>query len=226
MLLLVSTIVIAGLMIYTRTALTGTAESTAEHEYRVHHNVTATVFWVGEPASDDNHQIDNRSSMWDAKWMEHYGGIDDPHHRIGYLPSRFIPHENPFYCALPYSDFVDGNMKSDAVKVVPWARGMHPGPSESVCKNRWVKITRGRRTVFAQWEDAGPFRYNDIDYVFGEALPKNRVNDRAGIDVSPAVRDYLGFTEWDGHVDWRFVADRNVTPGPWMRIVTSSQVTQ
>ncbi|HWY34346.1 MAG TPA: polysaccharide deacetylase family protein, partial [Nitrosopumilaceae archaeon] len=42
--------------------------------YPLHQNITATFFWVGEPASSDNQFIDNLSSIWDDKWLAHFGG--------------------------------------------------------------------------------------------------------------------------------------------------------
>ena len=75
----------------------------------------------------------------------------------------------------------------------------------STCKDRWVAIRKGNRTVYAQWEDAGPFRTDYWQYVFGNERPKIALNKGAGLDVSPAVRDYLGLSETD-LTDWRFVA--------------------
>jgi hypothetical protein len=40
------------------------------------------------------------------------------------------------------------------------------------------------------------------------------MNHGAGIDVSPAVRDYLGLGPL-GLVDWRFVEQAQVPAGPW-----------
>ena len=40
------------------------------------------------------------------------------------------------------------------------------------------------------------------------------VNHGAGVDVSPAVRDYLGLGSL-GLVDWRFVEQGNLPIGPW-----------
>ena len=40
------------------------------------------------------------------------------------------------------------------------------------------------------------------------------MNHGAGIDVSPAVRDYLGLGSL-GLVDWRFVEEADVAAGPW-----------
>jgi hypothetical protein len=40
------------------------------------------------------------------------------------------------------------------------------------------------------------------------------LNRGAGLDVSPAVRDYLGLQPTDV-TDWRFVDTADVSPGPW-----------
>jgi hypothetical protein len=40
------------------------------------------------------------------------------------------------------------------------------------------------------------------------------LNNGAGLDVSPAVRDYLGLKQTDV-TDWRFVDFREVPRGPW-----------
>src|SRR5207245_330401 len=77
-------------------------------------------------------------------------------------------------------------------------------PGVSTCKDRWVAIRKGNRTAYAQWEDAGPFRTDYWQYVFGNERPKPNLNKGAGLDVSPAVHDYLGLNETDV-TDWRFV---------------------
>jgi hypothetical protein len=51
-------------------------------------------------------------------------------------------------------------------------------------------------------------------YLFGDERPVPNVNHGAGIDVSPAVRDYLGLGSLD-LVDWRFVEEADVAAGPW-----------
>jgi hypothetical protein len=48
-------------------------------------------------------------------------------------------------------------------------------------------------------------------YVFG--MPN--VNHDAGVDVSPAVRDFLGLRSLD-LIDWRFVEQADVPAGPWL----------
>ncbi len=192
-------------------------------KYPIHKDITVTIFWVGEGADEDNAFISNIQSAWDDKWMEHYGGIDDPYNRIGYYPMGFIPRENPFYFALPYNDFKEGKRKKEVYDVVYWAKEKIWGEYESMCKNRWIKITKGNKTVYAQWEDVGPFNEDDWPYVFGDSLPQNQINNRAGLDVSPAIRDYLGLSGID-KVDWQFVDEDYVPYGPWKEIITTSGI--
>ena len=195
--------------------------------YPLHQNITATYFWAGESASGDNQYIDNLSSFWDSQWVNHFGGVDDPDHRNGYLPDKFVPKENPFYFALPYSDFFDnGTRKPDAYGIVYWSHGKNWSDSESMVKNRWIEIIKGDKTAYAQWEDAGPFVYNDKNYVFGNSSPKNKLNNNAGLDVSPAVRDYAGlYDDNQNMVSWKFVDFNEVPDGPWKKIITTSQIT-
>jgi len=191
--------------------------------YPLHKDITVTIFWIGEEAGQENGFIGNTMSAWDDEWMNHYGGYDDPDHRNGYFPQGFIPKENPFYFALPYNDFKDGIRKPDAYMVVYWAWEKLWGKYESMCKNRWIRIIKGNKVVYGQWEDVGPFGEDDKNYVFGYALPQNLENKRAGLDVSPAIRDYLGLSDID-KIDWQFVREEEVPPGPWKEIITTSQV--
>src|SRR5256885_16500904 len=84
----------------------------------------------------------------------------------------------------------------------------------SVCKDHWLAIRKGNRVCYAQWEDCGPFRTDHFQYVFQNERPKPNLNHGAGLDVSPAVRDYLGLAPTDV-TDWQFVEVRDVAPGPW-----------
>jgi len=195
----------------------------AMESYPVHRNIMATLFWVGEESKEDNGDTSNLGSVWDDNWMAHFGGVDTPKHRNGYMPSGFTPRENPFYVALPYNDFRKGNRKADAMAMIPWAQKRKWRDLESMCKNQWVKIVKDNKTVYAQWEDAGPFQYNDSKYVFGTAPPRNNINKKAGIDVSPAIGDYLNLTGMD-KVEWQFVDEKDVADGPWKQIVTTSQI--
>ena len=134
-----------------------------------------------------------------------------------YIPVNFTPRQNPFYCALPYNDKAREGHRPEAPKVVPWFKEAYRGPGVSVCKDRWVAIRKGNRTVYAQWEDAGPFRTDHWEYVFGNERPKPNLNRGAGLDVSPAVRDYLGLQDTDV-TDWKFVEFSEVPPGPWTKL--------
>jgi peptidoglycan/xylan/chitin deacetylase (PgdA/CDA1 family) len=195
----------------------------SKSSYPLHQNITTTVFWVGEPADQDNRFIDNLASIWDDKWLEHYGGVDDPSSRNGYFPAKFQPLENPFYFALPYNDYINGTRASDATKVVYWAYEKNWTNSESMLKNQWIKITKGDKTAYAQWEDVGPFSENDSAYVFGNAAPTNPNNNHAGLDLSPATTKYLGLSGLDV-TSWQFVNFVDVPDGPWKKIITTSQV--
>ncbi len=199
----------------------GTSPDTSA-SYPVHSGITSTVFWIGETGSEANANIPNLASAWDEQWMEHYGGIDDPDRRNGYLPADFTPHENPFYIALPFNDFdANGDKRSDLDRYVPWAT--EASGNDSILKNRWVRIDKNGKTAYAQWEDVGPFGEDDWPYVFGTAAPANPLNNNAGLDVSPAVRDYLGLADID-IVDWRFVEAADVADGPWKSIITTRPV--
>ena len=178
-------------------------------------NIVTTVFWIGEEPTRNN-PVPNRISSWDKNWTKSYGGFDDPNpaRRNNYIPVKFTPRQNPFYCALPYNDKAATGHRPEAPRVVPWFKEAYQGPAVSTCKGRWVAIHKGSRTVYAQWEDAGPFRTDHWQYVFGNERPKPNLNKGAGLDVSPAVRDYLGINETDV-TDWKFVEFSEVPRGPW-----------
>lgn len=196
----------------------------ATSSYPVHKNISTTYFWAGEEADADNKNISNSPSAWDEQWAQHFGGVDDPNKRNGLVVAKFVPKENSFYFALPYNDFDEnGNRKKDVNNVIPWASSKKWGANESICKNQWIKITKGAKTVYAQWEDVGPFKEDDQAYVFGNANPKSKTNDNAGLDVSPAVKDFLGLGDVD-KTDWQFIDASQVPDGPWKTTVTTSQI--
>lgn len=180
--------------------------------------IVTTVFWIGEKPSANN-PTPNRSSSWDKDWTSSYGGFDDPNpvNRSNYIPVTFTPRQNPFYCALPYNDKASTGHRPEAPNVIPWFKEAYQSPAVSVCKGRWIAIHKGNKTVYAQWEDAGPFRTDHWQYVFGSERPKPNLNKGAGLDVSPAVRDYLGLRETDV-TDWKFVEFSEVPHGPWSRL--------
>lgn len=181
----------------------------------------ATEFWVGEEADSSNAYIHNRGSAWTVDWVGAFGGVDDPDDRCdGYIPCGFMPKENSFYVALPFNDLnSDGKPKSDDIlRRVPWYDGSSE-PGVSIMKNRWVEVRYGSKTAYGQIEDVGPMNEDDVEYVFGKAEPQYE----AGIDISPALGDYLG-TTGKSDVSWRIVENTEVPDGPWTRVVTTSQV--
>lgn len=180
-------------------------------------DIVATVFWVGEQPTPNN-PTPNHMSSWDKEWMTNFGGFDDPD-RVNrtdhFTPIGFTPKQNPFYVALPYNDLVDHTTtKSSAKARIPWFKQKFIREGKSVLKGSWLAIRHGNRVCYAQWEDCGPFETDDVDYVFGSARPRNTNNHGAGIDVSPAVRDYLGMSSMS-RCDWRFVDLGEVPAGPW-----------
>ncbi|HEX5789635.1 MAG TPA: hypothetical protein VFY13_00715 [Luteolibacter sp.] len=177
-------------------------------------NVVGTVFWVGELPTQNN-PTPNVQSAWDMNWMENFGGYDSPDARKGWCPAAFTPSLNPFYIALPYNDVMAGGVhRPEASEVIPWFWQAYRGPGISVCKGRWLAIHHNGRVCYAQWEDVGPFEVDHWQYVFGNEAPRENRNQSAGIDLSPAVRDFLGFKSGE-RVQWRFVEERDVPSGPW-----------
>jgi hypothetical protein len=176
-----------------------------------------TIFWIGERPTTNN-PVPNDRSSWDPRWLSNYGGYDDPDSksRKDFIPTRFQPRQNPFYIALPYNDVGGGHTKPEAKEVIPWFKDAFVRDGQSVLKGRWIAIRRGKRVCYAQWEDCGPFCTDHWQYVFGDERPKPNLNRNAGLDVSPAVRDYLGLSDLDV-CDWKFVEFREVPPGPWAR---------
>lgn len=216
----------------------------------VHTNITATVFWVGEPVGNGS-SANNAISAYDDAWQAHFGGYDD--YTIARVPPTYVnglgfaPKENPFYLDLPYDDVNNKAAFADRASVVPWAGTaggaacLAQGHACSLMKNHWVKLWRtvGGATVtaYGQIEDAGPYVYDDEAYVFdtGDARPQSKQARNAGLDVSPALRDALRFAgtsladQQNGDsntVSWQFVDASQVPAGPWKRIVTTRQVYQ
>jgi hypothetical protein len=178
-------------------------------------NVVATVFWVGELPTENN-PTPNTKSAWDQNWEANFGGYDHPELRNGLLPQGFTPQLNPFYIALPYNDVAKGGVhRPEASEVIPWFWQAYRGDGISVCKGRWVAIHHEGRVCYAQWEDVGPFEVDHWQYVFGNETPRPNRNKAAGIDLSPAVRDFLKLRS-GARVEWRFVDDREVPHGPWL----------
>jgi len=190
--------------------------SGAARQYPWRASIVTTTFWIGEKPGENN-PVPNRKSCWDPKWAENYGGTDSPKRadRLGtFIPRDFTPRQNPFYIALPYNDMTSKGHKPEAEQIIPWFKRDFQSPGRSVCKGRWIAIRHGTRVCYAQWEDAGPFRTDHAGYVFGNERPEPNLNKGAGLDVSPAVRDFLGMDDTD-ITDWKFVEFAEVPAGPW-----------
>ena len=190
--------------------------------------IVTTTFWIGEPAGGNN-PVHNVSSSWDLNWQTSYGGYDNPTPgaRRGYIPANFIPRQNPFYIALPFNDVTRGTTKQEAREHIPWFKDAFVEEGKSVCRDRWVAVRNSEtgKICYAQWGDCGPFRTDHWQYVFGPEKPKPNLNQGAGLDVSPAVRDYLGMSSTDV-CDWKFIDYRDVPNGPWAQFGDNNHFVQ
>ncbi len=247
-------IVVAGILFGTLDSIP--TDTTTTTGFPVHHNIIASTFWVGEGASGDNDFITNTVSAWDGEWGKKFGLEDAPliSRDANFIPSsnQYKGIENPFYCALPYNDMSNGvydgagvedhtapvdqySRKLNAYEVVPWADEMSVdqwGFGNSMCKNRWIKIqvSGTDKVCYVQWQDAGPYYYNNHKYVFGTDRPANTTDaPYAAIDLSPSACLYLEqqLQVWGApsfEVDWSFVNEEDVPDGPWKRNVTTGQI--
>lgn len=203
---------------YSGTPITDVEDlETVPEETKVYKHVMTTFFWVGEEASEDNNFISNYGSIWDNEWVDNFGGVDTPYDRCGYKPCSFNPNENSFYFALPYTDIDDNNKRKGSSTNIPWYSETDNG--ETILKNKWIEIVYRTETCYAQWEDVGPIETDDFEYVFGDAHPKNEFDIKAGLDVSPSVKDCLELPDND-IAAWRFIDEKDVPEGPWKDTVT------
>lgn len=207
---------------YQASPQSGTVPSRNLYPWKTH--VTCTIFWIGEQPTARN-PTPNCKSSWDQNWSANFGGYDDPdptnriaNHSTGeFRPKNFVPKLNPFYIALPYNDVAGwAAHKPEASRVIPWFARMRPQPGKTVLKGRWIQIYNGSRSCYGQWEDCGPWVTDDWEFVFGNKPPKTTQNGAAGIDLSPAIRDYLGLKSGQ-KVHWRFVEAGQVPYGPWKK---------
>ena len=193
-------------------------DSKTTSSFPVKRNIVTTYFWIGQGGTSIS-DTTNIKSAWDSFWKKNFGGIDCPDQRKdakkfreASLPRKFAPTLNPFYVALPFNDIA---FPQKARKWVYWwdEKRFQKDHFESQCKGRWIMIRFNNKVCYAQWQDVGPLRYDHAEYVFGEERPTRY--SRAGLDVSPAVRDYLGLSGLD-KTDWKFVEDDQVPYGPWI----------
>ena len=181
-------------------------------------NIITTEFWIGEGSTPIS-STDNMASSWDEDWRANNHGSDNPLNRNGYASGTHASTLNPFYVALPFNDLAFPD-KADRWLPYGWHRRPKDGKQVSACKDRWVMIKNTKGDVcYAQWEDVGPLRYDHAEYVFGDERPLGLGDNQAGLDVSPAVAEYLGIDHKDRPLtSWRFVDDEDVRPGPWLKL--------
>ena len=115
---------------YTPPTLNAMTKPKEGQRYPWKNTIVTTIFWIGEDASGNN-PVPNHSSSWDKHWGQSYGGFDDPNRarRENYIPVKFTPRQNPFYCALPYNDKANTGHRSEAPRVVPWFKEAYQGPA-------------------------------------------------------------------------------------------------
>jgi hypothetical protein len=179
--------------------------------------ILTTEFWIGEGSTPIS-STTNVKSSWDEEWMQKNRGTDSPYNRNGYASGGHASTLNPFYCALPFNDLA---FPDKAQNWLPhgWYRRAVEGKQVSACQHRWVEIKNSRGDIcFAQWEDVGPLTYDDAEYVFGGARPRGLGSDRAGLDVSPAVYEYLGLSDRNRFTAWKFADESDVRPGAWLKL--------
>jgi hypothetical protein len=181
-------------------------------------NIITTIFWIGEGSTPIS-STTNVESSWDEDWRANNHGSDSPNDRNGYASGSHASTLNPFYVALPFNDLA---FPDKTRRWLPdgWYRRARDGKQVSACKDRWVEIKNSRGDIcYAQWEDVGPLRYDHAEYVFGPERPIGLGDDHAGLDVSPAVAEYLGIDHKDhATTSWRFVDDEDVRPGAWLKL--------
>lgn len=185
----------------------GTHKSGPTVSYPWKEGILTTFFYIGEDSS--------HSSAWNEEWTKSNHGADDPDNRNGYATALHASSVNPFYVALPFNDLAHPDQAKEYVPRT-WAPRLVNGKPLSACKDRWVEIkSASGRTCYAQWEDVGPNGNGDAAYVFGSDRP---ATDKAGLDVSPAVAQYLSLdTDKKAVTSWRFVDDQDVPPGQWLK---------
>lgn len=211
--------------------------------------VNASTFYVGEEANAANANISNVWTAWYSNAVQHFGSGPDSwgpvnpdewegqwYERDGLCPKGVVLKQNPFYIALPTPDHDEAGVLQEAEQWVVAASDYLPelkrfkdgkfADHESPFKDLWFEVSYQGKSAFAQLEDVGPSNQTgaiaaDYEYVWGDrSQPKNEFGLQAGIDLSPAVTDYLG-TDGAGVVRWRAVPESEVPDGPWKVLPTS-----
>ena len=100
-------------------------------------NIVTTTFSVGEEQVTGKKSTQYESA-WGKHWLKSFGGIADPEltARGNYMPISFVPHQNTFYCALPYDDVEQGQFKPEAQNVGPWFKQIHAEPGSVMARQQ------------------------------------------------------------------------------------------
>ncbi len=148
-----------------------------------------------------------------------------------YEPSPYDASRN----VVVYSSMITygGTQRKPSIQQIPWKAEFSSSSNggRSIVKGRWIRVRfNGGAWVYAQWMDAGPYHYDDYEYIFGTARPRNEqgantaVGPWAGIDLSPSVWLKMGKQTWElgnsglnDYVDWQFVDYADVPSGPWKK---------
>ena len=108
----------------------------------------------------------------------------DPARRSNYIPVKFTPGLNPFYCALPYNDKAREGHRPEAPSVVPWFEEEAPGtgrvaylqrPMDNAIRdgpsNRVCAMGRRRTPVFALIIGNNVFRESNVRSLISTKAP-------------------------------------------------------
>src|SRR5437763_16827627 len=108
------------------------------------------------------------------QWTKSYGGFDDPNpaHRRNYVPLKFMPQQNPFYCALPYNDKAHTFHRPEAPRVGSRYKDAYYGPAVLTCKDRSITMRNCNRCAYAHLEDASTYRTDHYQYVIDNNVAK------------------------------------------------------
>jgi len=175
-------------------------------------SIVTTVFWVGEQAGGNNRS--KLQKFLDFNWSENYAEPILRFQRTAQLhPNCFYSQAKPLLLCFTVHDVTHGQFKPEAPLVIPWFKHEYRGRGSRYAEIDGLPFVRQSHLLCAM----GRLRsvsHDHFQYVFGNERPKPNLNHGAGLDVSPAVRDYLGLAPTDV-TDWQFVEVRDVSSGPW-----------
>jgi hypothetical protein len=149
----------------------------------------------------------------------HSPGFPANHDVVAEVISQAQPGLTPYFVGLPFDP------KADPALTRHWLR---PGGNAETGPRfgGWVEIRNEQLglSCYARWEVVDPPGSEDADYVFSN---EPVTGNGTGLSVSPAVAKYLDLNPQHPQiVGWRFVEDKNVAPGAWLRSEEQALVLQ